>query len=118
MLSPLHLWGGTSICTLGFPWSHPHGQSVVIGRGLKCELYPFGLLYQRQPSLSIFYLFRLNESHYDSIGNHNPTIEHPMIEKKESRLQFVSDGEVDRIEEGLSIQLPAKGGSDMEVVVR
>lgn len=46
---------------------------------------------------------------YDSDDNQNAATEYPLIEKQESRLKFVTDGEADQIEEGLSIQLPAKG---------
>lgn len=43
------------------------------------------------------------------IGGLKHTPKYPIIEKKESQLKFVSDGYAERIEEGLSIQLPANG---------
>ena len=59
---------------------------------------------------------------YDSIDRQNRAIRYPMIDKKESRLKFVTDSEADQIEEGLSIQLPVRGkitiGSADEAHVR
>lgn len=46
---------------------------------------------------------------YDSSDAENTAVEYPMLEKQESKLKFVTDSEADQIEEGLSIQLPAKG---------
>jgi hypothetical protein len=46
---------------------------------------------------------------YDGEGEQDSIRKYPTIEKQESRLKFVSDGETEQIEEGLSIQLPGRG---------
>lgn len=59
---------------------------------------------------------------YGSINESRPTPQYPTIETKESRLKFVTDSDAERIEEGLSIQLPAKGklkiGSSLRAHIR
>ena len=62
------------------------------------------------------------EDIYDSIDQSRPTPQYPTIETKESRLKFVTDSDAERIEEGLSIQLPSKGkiriGSSVKAHIR
>ncbi|AFY89343.1 hypothetical protein [Chroococcidiopsis thermalis] len=57
---------------------------------------------------------------YDDSSDRNANA-HPIIDKQ-SKLKFVTDSEADQIEEGLSIQLPAKGkigiGSDEKAHIR
>lgn len=49
------------------------------------------------------------ENYDDQFGSSNIAPAYPAIDKQQAKLKFVSDSESDKIEEGLSIQLPEKG---------
>ncbi|MEK0178413.1 hypothetical protein [Microcoleus anatoxicus] len=49
------------------------------------------------------------ENYDDRFGSSNIAPAYPAIDKQQAKLKFVSDSESDKIEEGLSIQLPEKG---------
>jgi hypothetical protein len=54
--------------------------------------------------------FEYTGENYDAqFGSSNIAPAYPAIDKQEAKLKFVSDSESDKIEEGLSIQLPEKG---------